>query len=99
MTPSAIVRAAKEAGLDLIGICDHNSAENVPALTKAAEGTGLDVLGGLEVSSREEVHVLGLFDRDARRPSGLASLAEGARSVRERCGFEDRGPIEGWTGC
>ena len=36
MTPSAIVRAAKEAGLDLIGICDHNSAENVPALTEAA---------------------------------------------------------------
>lgn len=67
MTPSAIVRAAKEAGLDLIGICDHNSAENVPALTKAAEGTGLDVLGGLEVTSREEVHVAGLFDvRDNR---------------------------------
>ncbi len=62
MRPSAIVRAAKEAGLDLIGICDHNSAENVPALTKAAEGTGLDVLGGLEVTSREEVHVVGLFD-------------------------------------
>jgi PHP family Zn ribbon phosphoesterase len=62
MTPSAIVRAAKEAGLDLIGICDHNSAENVPALTEAARGKGLDVLGGMEVTSREEVHVLGLFD-------------------------------------
>jgi PHP family Zn ribbon phosphoesterase len=67
MTPSAIVRAAKEAGLDLIGICDHNSAENVPALTEAALGKGLDVLGGMEVTSREEVHVLGLFDvRDNR---------------------------------
>ena len=64
MTPAAIVEAALAKGLDLIGICDHNSAENVPALAAAADGRPIAVLGGVEVNSREEVHVLGLFDDD-----------------------------------
>ncbi len=64
MTPRAIVGAALAKGLDLIGICDHNSAENVPPVAAAAGGGPLVVLGGMEISSREEVHVLGLFDDD-----------------------------------
>jgi hypothetical protein len=64
MSPAAIIGAALAKGLDLIGICDHNSAENVPALVAAARGRPIAVLGGIEVSSREEVHVLGLFDDD-----------------------------------
>jgi predicted metal-dependent phosphoesterase TrpH len=62
MTPTAIVRGAVAKGLDMIGICDHNSAENVRALRAAAEGGPLTVLGGIEVTSQEEVHVLGLSD-------------------------------------
>ncbi len=62
MMPTAIVRAAKARGLDAIGVCDHNSAENVRALKKAGAREDLDVLGGVEVTSREEVHVLALFD-------------------------------------
>jgi predicted metal-dependent phosphoesterase TrpH len=62
MTPRAIVKTARQSGLDLIGVCDHNSAENVPAVVEAAKEEGLEVLGGLEVASQEEVHVLGLFD-------------------------------------
>lgn len=62
MAPRAIVQRALERGIDLIGITDHNSAENVPALMKAAQGTGLTVLPGMEATSREEVHLLALFD-------------------------------------
>lgn len=62
MRPRAIVRRAKEQGLDVIGICDHNSARNVASVRRAAEDEGLAVLGGMEVTSEEEVHVLGLFD-------------------------------------
>jgi len=62
MGPRTIVAAARERGLDLIGITDHNSSENAPAVTGAARGSGLTVLPGLEVTSREEVHVLALFD-------------------------------------
>ncbi len=62
MSPWAIVEQAAEMGLNIIGICDHNSAENVGAAKKAAERRGITVFPGIEVSSREEVHVLLLFD-------------------------------------
>lgn len=62
MSPRAIVTRALEKGIDLIGITDHNSSENVPALMKAAVGTGVTILPGMEATSKEEVHLLALFD-------------------------------------
>ena len=64
MSPPMVVRQALEMGLDLIAICDHNSAENVGSVRRAAEGTGLTVVPGMEITSREEVHVVGLFEDD-----------------------------------
>lgn len=61
MTPTAIVGQAKTRGLDMIGICDHNSAENVAAVAKAGHRASVSVIPGIEVTSREEVHVLGWF--------------------------------------
>jgi hypothetical protein len=61
MSPRNIVNEAKRKGLDVIGICDHNSAENVPAVEKNATREGIAVIGGMEVTSREEVHILALF--------------------------------------
>jgi PHP family Zn ribbon phosphoesterase len=61
MLPTAIVKEAKKRNLDLIGICDHNSVENVEAVKKAGEKEAMAVIGGVEISSREEVHILGLF--------------------------------------
>jgi PHP family Zn ribbon phosphoesterase len=62
MSPRRIVTEAIERGIDVIGIADHNSAENVSAVSRVA-GERIAVLPGLEVTSREEVHVLALFDR------------------------------------
>jgi PHP family Zn ribbon phosphoesterase len=64
MSPRRIVAEAVERGIDVIGIADHNSAENVVAVSRAA-GERITVLSGLEVTSREEVHVLALFDSPA----------------------------------
>ena len=64
MSPLTVTRQARERGLDLIAICDHNSSENVQAVVRAAEKVGLAVIGGMEITSREEVHVLGLFQED-----------------------------------
>jgi PHP family Zn ribbon phosphoesterase len=63
MSPRAIVRKSLEVGLDLIALCDHNSAENAAAVIRAAGEKGLYVLPGMEISSREEVHTLAIFDR------------------------------------
>ncbi len=64
MSPREVVNAALGKGLDLIGVCDHNSAENVQAVKKAGERNGLMVLGGMEVASQEEAHILVFFDDD-----------------------------------
>jgi PHP family Zn ribbon phosphoesterase len=64
MVPRDIVNEAGKKGIDVIGIADHNSAENVPAVRRAAEKEGLRVLGGMEVTTREEAHLLSLFDTD-----------------------------------
>ena len=62
MIPSLIIEAAARAGLDIIGIADHNSCENAGAVIEAAEGIGIKVLPGLEVQSLEGIHLLCLFD-------------------------------------
>jgi len=64
MSPREIVQEAFRKGLDLIGVCDHNSAENVLAVKQAAKQNGLMVLGGMEVASSEEAHILVFFDDD-----------------------------------
>ena len=66
MSPRRIVEQAKLKGLDIIGICDHNSIENVVYVKKAGEKEGLAVIGGIEVTSKEEVHILAYFDEDEK---------------------------------
>lgn len=65
MTPQSIVRVCQENKVDMIAICDHNSAENVKSVQRAAEGTGLSVLAGMEITTEEEVHLLAIFDDEA----------------------------------
>jgi len=62
MGPKTIVDQALQQGLDVIGISDHNSSENVPAVVRAAQDRNLTVLPGMEVTSKEEVHILAVFD-------------------------------------
>jgi len=61
MSPQRIVAEAINQGIDVIGITDHNSAENAAAVSRAADER-LAVLAGLEVTSREEAHILALYD-------------------------------------
>jgi hypothetical protein len=70
MTPPAIVRAARERGLAMIAVCDHNSAGNAGAVQEAAAGRPA-VIAGMEITTAEEVHVLGLFpDTETARRAG-----------------------------
>jgi PHP family Zn ribbon phosphoesterase len=62
MRPRALVNKALTKGLDMIAICDHNSAENTAAFIRAGDERGLKVLPGIEVTSREEIHLIALFD-------------------------------------
>lgn len=73
MTPARIVAVASREGLDMIAVCDHNSAGNVQAVRDAAAAGRLQlaVLPGIEINTCEEVHVLGLF------PESGSALAVG----------------------
>jgi len=73
MSPRAIVERSLEKGLDLIALCDHNSAENTGAAIRAGRGKGLAVLAGIEISSMEEVHSLALFDTE-EQATGMQEL-------------------------
>lgn len=61
MSPGNIINEAIKKGLHIIGICDHNSAENVPAVLKCGETKGIKVIGGMEITTSEEVHILAFF--------------------------------------
>jgi PHP family Zn ribbon phosphoesterase len=61
MSPRRIIQKSLEVGLDLIAICDHNTAENAEAAMREGQKKGIHVLPGMEVCSREEVHILALF--------------------------------------
>jgi PHP family Zn ribbon phosphoesterase len=61
MSPKGIVERAREVGLDIIAITDHNMAENGRYATAAAGSMGPVVLFGMELQTVEEVHLLLLF--------------------------------------
>ncbi len=66
MSPKRIVQQSLEVGLDLIAICDHNTAENAGVAMREGEKQGVHVLPGMEVCSKEEVHILALFEKLAQ---------------------------------
>ena len=66
MSPKAIVEKSLEEGLDIVALCDHNSAENVGAAIRVATKTGITVIPGMEINTKEEVHILALFEGEAQ---------------------------------
>ena len=63
MSPKKIVAKSLERQLDLIAICDHNTAENAAATLWEGTRQGIAVLPGMEICSREEVHLVTLFKK------------------------------------
>jgi PHP family Zn ribbon phosphoesterase len=64
MTPAYIVRRAKELGIGIVGISDHNSTLQSREIRRIGEREGIYVLCGAEITTREEVHVLAFVDGD-----------------------------------
>jgi predicted metal-dependent phosphoesterase TrpH len=64
MSPKGIVEKSLERGMDIIAVCDHNSAENAAAVMRAGAQRGLHVFPGMEINSVEEVHTLAIFQRE-----------------------------------
>ena len=61
MTPNNIVGMAFIKQLDVIAVCDHNSARNLPAIEEVAGMMNVLLLPGMELTTREEAHMLCYF--------------------------------------
>lgn len=62
MTPNNIVNMALIKGLDIIAVCDHNTARHLPSIARVAREQNLPLLPGMEITTAEEVHLLAYFE-------------------------------------
>ncbi len=59
--PAELVRLAKERGLDVLALTDHDTADGVKEAVETGEALGLRVLSGIELSADDylNLHILG----------------------------------------
>jgi 3',5'-nucleoside bisphosphate phosphatase len=82
-SPSALVAAAKAAGLAAIALTDHDTMAGVAEAASAGEQAGVRVVPGVELSAVDddrEVHLLGLH---IQRPAVLEDALRTFRDTRE----------------
>jgi predicted metal-dependent phosphoesterase TrpH len=85
LSPRELVHAAREAGLDLIALTDHDSLAGLEEALRAGRELGVQVVPGVELSVRDdgvEEHLLGFFV-DPTEPRLLAYLEQLQASRRE----------------
>ncbi len=86
--PAELVRLAREAGLDLIALVDHDSTQGLAEAQAAGEQLGVKVMPGIEINTDlkggGEAHILG-YKVTPDDPS-LASNLGMLRDARERRG-------------
>jgi 3',5'-nucleoside bisphosphate phosphatase len=75
-SPGELVRAAAAAGLDVVALTDHDTAEGWPEAERAAREIGIELVRGMEISVRHDghgVHLLAYLP-DPTYPPLLAAL-------------------------
>jgi predicted metal-dependent phosphoesterase TrpH len=84
-SPAELVRAAADAGLDVLAITDHDTAGGWAEAEQAARGTGLELVRGMEISTRHDgraVHLLAYLPDPTYPPldDELAKILDGRSS-------------------
>lgn len=82
-TPSELVGLAKERGLQVLAVTDHDTIGGVDEARRAGETLGLRVIRGVELSAKERhnFHILGYGFRDG--DTELSRLCEKFRAGRD----------------
>jgi len=86
-SPAQIVGMAKNAGLTMIAITDHDTIAGIEEGTQAALASGIGFIGGIEISvqGNRELHILG-YGINPQNPE-LLSLCEGFAEGRRMRGL------------
>lgn len=76
-SPSELVGLAKQAGIEVLALTDHDTVDGVAEAVEAGNRLGLRVLPGIELSAREynTYHILG-YGMDITNPELLALCEE-----------------------
>lgn len=84
LSPTELMRYAKEKGLSAIALTDHDTVDGIKEASEEALKLGLDFIPGIEFSAAEETetHIIGLFI-DYENET-LLSTIEKLRSHRRR---------------
>lgn len=87
-TPEDIIKTAEQAGLDVIAVTDHNSAEWVDKVRDASKASStVVVIPGVEITTPGG-HILGLFEREFKQ-SRIEDLLIEVGIPREKFGTEE----------
>ena len=82
-----IIKMAKDNGVDIISITDHDICKNVEENYKYAKEMGITYLPGIELSTiykRRPVHVLGYFRDDSYKSEEMLNYYTFIREGREK---------------
>ena len=82
-TPSELVKLAKEQGIEVMALTDHDTVDGVNEAQQAGKALGIQVIRGVELSAGEyhNFHILGYGFRDG--DTELSKLCEKLRESRD----------------
>lgn len=84
-TPSELVRLAKDRGLEVLALTDHDTLDGLAEAVRAGEERGIRVIQGIELSAKEydTFHILGYrVSPDAPALTALCRRMKGRRDDR-----------------
>ena len=82
-TPTQLARLAKQHGIRVLAVTDHDTINGVNEAQRAGDALGLQVIRGVELSAKEHhnFHILGYGFRDG--DTELSRLCEHQRMIRD----------------
>jgi len=85
-SPTELVNLAKDSGLDVLALTDHDTVDGLAEAEKAGETVGLRVLRGVELGAKEHknLHILGYnFSQEAPELKALCQQMKDSRDERK----------------
>ncbi|OUS31528.1 hypothetical protein A9Q99_02870 [Gammaproteobacteria bacterium 45_16_T64] len=78
LAPATLVQAAKDAGVTVLAVTDHDTTAGIREAKAEGELVGVNVMAGVEISSRwsnQDIHIVGL-NVDTEAPALVALLQQ-----------------------